>query len=112
MLPASFYIIKVDIIVEGLKSRALAIVNNSSKIVSQPLGAGDNELGAKKIVVVVLVALEATGKSLHILCYVIDSIRQLWQGTIKSYKLVYIGDKCNDWICNATSSHRWDNSAA
>ena len=103
MLSASFYIIKVDIIV---KSRTL--VNNSSKIVSQPLDAGDSELGAKKIVV----ALEATGKSLHILCYVIDSVRQLWQGTIKSCGLVYIGDKCNDWICNATSLHRWDNSAA
>ena len=40
--------------------------NKTSKMVSQQVGAGGNELGAKKIVLV-LITLEATGKSVHIL---------------------------------------------
>ena len=104
---------KVDINVEGLKSRALVdngsqislvrtemlpklklngwsmedCKRKTSKIVSQPLGAGGSELGAKKVAVI-SVTLEATGKSLHIPCYVVDSARPLWQGTVKNCGLV------------------------
>ena len=61
--------------------------SKSSKIASQPLGAGGSELGAKKVVLI-SVTLEATGKSLNIPCYVVDSMRPLWQGAVKNYGLV------------------------
>ena len=105
---------KVDVIVEGLKSRALVdngsqislvrtemlpklkeinswsmeeCKSKTSKVVSQPLGAGGTELGAKKVVLISLI-LEATGKYLHIPCYVVDSTRSLWQGAVKNCGLV------------------------
>ena len=105
---------KVDVIVEEIKSRALVdngsqislvrtemlpklkeinswsieeCKSKTSKVVSQPLGAGGTELGAKKVVLISL-TLEATGKSLHIPCYVVDSIRPLWQGAVKNCALV------------------------
>ena len=105
---------KVDVNVEGLKSRALVdngsqislvrtemlpklkelngwsmedCKRKTSKIVSQPLGAGGSELGAKKVVVI-SVTLDATGKSLHIPCYVVDSARPLWQGAVKNCGIV------------------------
>lgn len=105
---------KLDVVVEGLKSRTLVdngsqislvrtemlpklkeinswsmeeCKNKTSKVVSQPLGAGGTELGAKKIVLI-SVTLEATGKSLHIPCYVVDSTRPLWQGAVKNCGLV------------------------
>ena len=61
--------------------------SKTSKVVSQPLGAGGTELGAKKVVLISL-TLEATGKSLHIPCYVVDSTRLLWQGAVKNCGLV------------------------
>ena len=61
--------------------------SKTSKVVSQPLGAGDTELGAKKVVLISL-TLEATGKSLQIPCYVVDSTRPLWQGAVKNCGLV------------------------
>ena len=61
--------------------------SKTSKVVSQPLGAGGTELGAKKVVLISL-TLEATGKSLHIPCYVVDSTRSLWQGAVKNCGLV------------------------
>ena len=105
---------KVNVVVEGLHSRAL--VDNGSQISlvhtemlpklkefnkwsmeecksktckmrSQPQGAGGSELGAKRIVLL-SVTLEATGKSLHIPCYVVDSTRPLWQGAVKNCGLV------------------------
>ena len=53
----------------------------------QPQGAGGSELGAKRIVLL-SVTLEATGKSLHIPCYVVDSTRPLWQGAVRNCGLV------------------------
>ena len=97
---------KVEVTVEGLKSRALvdngsqiSLVrtemlpklkeingwsleecrSKTSKVCSQPLGAGGNKLGAKKIVIL-SVTLEATGQVLQLPCYVVDSTRPLWQG--------------------------------
>lgn len=98
---------KVNVVVEVLKSRALLDngsqislvrtemlpklkeINNWSmevckgktfKMVSQPLARcwwqTGNDLGAKKIVLI-SVTLEATGKSLHFPCYVVDSTRPL-----------------------------------
>ena len=105
---------KVNVVVEGLQSRALVDsgsqillvrtemlpklkgLNNwtleeckskTSKLISQPQGAGGSELGAKKIVFL-SVMLEATGKSLCIPCYVVDSTRPLWQGAVKNCGLV------------------------
>ena len=105
---------KANVVVEGLKSRALLDngsqislvrtemlpklkeINNwsmeeckskTSKMVSQPLGAGGNELEARKIVLL-SVTLEATGKSLLIPCYVVDSTRPLWKGAVRNCGLV------------------------
>ena len=61
--------------------------SKTSKVASQPLGAGGTELGAKKIVRI-SVSLEATGKSLQIPCYVVDSTKPLWQGAVKNCGLV------------------------
>ena len=57
------------------------------KMISQPQGAGGSELGAKKIVFL-SVMLEATGRSLCIPCYVVDSTRPLRQGAVKNCGLV------------------------
>ena len=99
---------KVDVTVEGLKTRAL--IDNGSQVslvrsemllrlkelnnwtredcqkrthqmVSQPVGAGGQALGARKVVVI-SVMIDATGKSLCIPCYVLDSGKPLWQGTV------------------------------
>ena len=56
-------------------------------MVSQPVGAGGQALGARKIVVI-SVMIDATGKLLCIPCYVLDSGKPLWQGTVKNYGLV------------------------
>ena len=61
--------------------------NKTSKMISQPQGAGGSELGAKKIVFL-SVMLEATGKSLCIPCYAVDSTRPLLQGAVKNCGLV------------------------
>ena len=57
------------------------------QMLSQPVGAGGQVLGASKIVVI-SVMLEATGKSICVPCYVLDSRKSLWQGTVKSCGLV------------------------
>ena len=61
--------------------------SKTSKVASQLLDAGGTELGAKKIVQI-SVSLEATGKSLQIPCYVVDSTKPLWQGAVKNRGLV------------------------
>ena len=105
---------KVDVTVEGLKTRAL--VDNGSqvslirtemlpklkelnnwtmeecntrthKMVSEPVGAGGQVLGARKIVVVSTM-LEATAKTLCVPYYVLDSDKPLWQGAVKNCGLV------------------------
>ena len=104
----------MNVVVEGLQSRALVDngsqislvhtemlpklkgLNNwtleeckskTSKMISQSQGAGGSGLGAKKIVFL-SVMQEATGKSLCIPCYVVDSTRPLWQGAVKNCGLV------------------------
>ena len=104
----------MNVVVEGLQSRALVDndsqislvrsemlpklkeLNNwtleeckskTSKMISQPQGAGGSELGAKKIVFL-SVLLEARGKSLCIPCYVVDSTRPLWEGAVKKCGIV------------------------
>ena len=104
---------KVDVTVEGLKTRAL--IDNGSQVslvrtemlprlkelnnwtmeeckkthqmVSQLIGAGGQALGARKIVVI-SVMIDAPGKSLCIPCYVLDSGKPLWQGTVRNCGLV------------------------
>ena len=105
---------KVDVTVEGLKTRAL--IDNGSQVslvrtemlprlkelnnwtmeeckkrthqmASQPVGAGGQALGARKIVVI-SVMIDATGKSLRVPCYVLDSGKPLWQGTVRNCGLV------------------------
>ena len=61
--------------------------NKTSKMISQPQGAGCSELGARKIVFL-SVTLDTTGKSLCIPCHVVDSTRPLWQGAVKNCGLV------------------------
>ena len=123
---------KVDVVVEGLKSRALVdngsqislvrtemlpklkeingwsmsdCTSKTSKITAQPLGAGGSELGAKKVVLI-SVTLEATGKSLNIPCYVVDSTKPLWQGAVKNW--ISAGHKCHNRIWNSTGSCKWN----
>ena len=105
---------KVDVTVEGLKTRAL--IDNGSQVslvctemlprlreinnwtmeeckkkthpmVSQPVGAGGQVLGARKIVVL-SVMTDASGKSISVPCYVLDSGKPLWQGTLRNCGLV------------------------
>ena len=105
---------KVDVTVGGLKTRAL--IDNGSqvtlvrtemlpklkelnnwtieecrrrthKMVSEPIGAGGQVLGARKIVTIPIL-LEATDTSLSVPCYVLDSGKPLWQGTVKNCGLV------------------------
>ena len=105
---------KVDMTVDGMKTRAL--IDNGSQIslvrtemlpklkdlnnwtmeeckmrtqqmVSQPVGAGGQVLGARKIVII-YVMLDATGKSICVPCYVLDSEKPLWQGTVRNCGLV------------------------
>ena len=56
-------------------------------MVSQPVGAGGQVLGARKIVVISVMP-EATGKSICVSCYVLDSGKPLWQGSMKNCGLV------------------------
>ena len=101
---------KVDIVVEGYKTRALldngsqvSLVRaemlpkieernnwgseklNSHKcsVQSQPKGAGGEELGATSIVVLD-VLLEETSKTLTVPCFVLESSKPIWQGTVKN----------------------------
>lgn len=105
---------KVDVTVEGLKTRAL--IDNGSqvslvhtemlsklrelnnwtieeckqktqKMTSEPMGAGGQTLGARKIVIV-SVTLDSTGKSLFVPCYVLDSEKSLWRGAVKNCGIV------------------------
>ena len=113
---------KVDIVVEGYKTRALldngsqvSLVRaemlpkieernnwgseklNSRKcsVQSQPKGAGDEELGATSIVVLDIL-LEEIGKTLTVPCFVLESSKPIWQGTVKTVEL-YLG-QMPQWI--------------
>ena len=101
---------KVNVTVEGLKTRAL--IDNGSQVslvctemlprlrelnnwtmeqckkkthqmVSQPVGAGGQALGARKIAVLSIM-IDATGKSICVSCYVLDSGKPLWQGSLRN----------------------------
>ena len=105
---------KADVTVERLKTRAL--IDNGSQVslvrtemlpklrklnnwtieectqktqemTSEPVGAGGQVLGARKIVTV-SVMLDSTGMSLSVPCYVLDSVKPLWRGTVRNCGIV------------------------
>ena len=56
-------------------------------MMTQPVGAGGQVLGARKIVTI-SVTLDATGKSICVPCYVLDSGKPLWQEVVRNCGLV------------------------
>ena len=105
---------KVDIVVDGIKTRALldhgAQVSLARKqllpvikernnwsveqcqarnltLEGQPQGAGGHDLGAEGMVALQL-TVESTGASQRVPCYVLDSLKPIWKGELKDCALV------------------------
>ena len=101
---------KVDIVVEGFKTRALLdngsqvslvragmlpkieqrnnwgsdkLSSRTCSVESQPKGAGGEELGATGIVILDIL-LEETGKILTVPCFVLESSKPIWQGAVRN----------------------------
>ena len=101
---------KIDIVVEGFKTRAL--LDNGCKVAlvraevlpkieqkndwgsdklsfrpcsvkSQPKGTGGEEFGASSIVILDIL-LEKTGKTLTVPCFVPESSKPIWQGAVRN----------------------------
>ena len=102
---------KVNLEVEGVKTRAL-LDNGSqvtlvradllpklagwipnqrqeqdSSVMTQPIGASGQELGATAVVTLRTV-MEQTGQELRILCFVLELVKPIWQGVVHDCAMI------------------------
>ena len=99
---------KVNVIVEGFKTRALldhgsqvlpkiqelnnwsaeTCISKNMPLRTHPVGATRQRLGALSVVVL-NVLVEATGKTCPIPCFVLESSQPLWQGELKDCGVLF-----------------------
>ena len=70
---------------------------------AQPIGALGQELGAESVVVAET-TMEQTGQKITISCFVMSSVKPIWQGIVKDCAMI-LGTNALSWT--SACSHRW-----